>query len=52
MTEHIEYDDANRKIIGVEQGPRKMSIVYGMCTSIKTPSRREPSSRNLMVNRR
>jgi hypothetical protein len=36
MTEYIEYDDGTRNIRVVEQGPRKMSIVHGMCvTSIK-----------------
>ena len=29
MTEYNKYDDATRKINGIKQGPRKMSIVNG-----------------------
>ncbi len=38
MTAYFEYDFGTRKIIVVvvEEGPRKMNIVHGMCvTSIK-----------------
>ena len=31
MANYTEHDDATIKIIGVKQGPRKMSIVHVMC---------------------
>ena len=34
MTNYTEHDDATMKIIGVKQGPRKMSIVHMMCVCV------------------
>ena len=34
MTNYAEHDDATIKIIGVKQGPRKMSIVHMMCVCV------------------
>ena len=34
MTNYTEHDDATIKLIGVKQGPRKMSIVHIMCVCV------------------
>ena len=34
MTNYAEHDDATIKIIGVKQGPRKMSNVHMMCVCV------------------
>ena len=34
MTNYTEHDDAPIKLIGVKQGPRKMSIVHIMCVCV------------------
>ena len=53
MTNYTEHDDATIKIIGVKQGPRKMSIVHVMCVCVTSfLTRYEPSSRNLLANSR